>query len=115
MPRHVALPCLLLAAPRWQRGPGAELAHAESGPGAGLSQLDLRGGTDTAMAPPAGYLQAVLLPTLRQRLGVDVSLHVRTLRSPCGLPMTAKWPTWCWCPAVLYDNPNDILDCGVHP
>ncbi len=90
MSRQVALPCLLLAAPRRQRGPGAEAAHAESGPSAGLSQLDLRGGTDTAMAPPVGYMEAILLPTLRQRLGVDVSLRVRMPRSPCGVPMRQR-------------------------
>lgn len=42
------------------------------------SELDLRGGTDAAMAPPAGYLQHVLLPVLRSHLGVKA--HVELVR-----------------------------------
>lgn len=38
--------------------------------------LDLRGGTDASSAPPIGYVQAVLLPMLRQLLGVDVDVAV---------------------------------------
>ncbi|KAK9834892.1 hypothetical protein WJX81_006902 [Elliptochloris bilobata] len=58
---QAALPCLLLA------------AQPE---GTGKSELDLRGGTDATMAPPAAYLAQVLLPTLRRRLGIDARLHV---------------------------------------
>ena len=58
---QAALPCLLLAAQRGQPG---------------QAELDLRGGTDAAMAPPAAYLAEVLLPTLRRRLGVEASLQV---------------------------------------
>ena len=38
--------------------------------------MTLRGGTDAAMAPPVGYAQHVLLPLLRRKLGVEVSLDV---------------------------------------
>lgn len=55
---QAALPCLLLASP----------ASEED-----VSTLDLRGGTDAAMAPPVGYLQYILLPTLRRLFGADVT------------------------------------------
>ena len=38
--------------------------------------LDLRGGTDASSAPPIGYVQDVLLPTLRRLLAVDVDVAV---------------------------------------
>lgn len=82
---QAALPCLLLAAPR---PCGADAAADGADPHAAhVSELDLRGGTDAAMAPPAGYLAEVLLPMLRSRLGVSVALHVRavfaTVRVSC--------------------------------
>ena len=50
---QAALPCALFAA-------------------GGATELTLRGGTDAALAPPVGYLQQVLLPTLQRRLGLGV-------------------------------------------
>lgn len=96
-----ALPCLLFAAPadgeEGVAGPVAPAAPGEAaGPAAGpagpeseasalqaavqrgaASCLDLRGGTDAAMAPPAGYTQHVLLPVLRSRLGVRADMHLQ--------------------------------------
>lgn len=95
-----ALPCLLFAAPaaRQAAGDGCDAAAAAGqaavaaaaplGPpdeavalqaalqrGA-ASCLELRGGTDAAMAPPAGYIQHVLLPVLRSRLGVLADMRL---------------------------------------
>lgn len=83
-----ALPCLLYAgdgepaaAPEAAQG-AAAAAAAEGAPWlqaacarGTASVLDLRGGTDAAMAPPVGYMQHVLLPTLRSRLGVRAALE----------------------------------------
>ncbi|KAJ9527725.1 hypothetical protein QJQ45_000298 [Haematococcus lacustris] len=44
----------------------------------GVSRLELRGGTDAAMAPPASYLQHVLAPLMR-RLGLAPDLKVTLL------------------------------------
>ena len=41
-----------------------------------VSELELRGGTDAAMAPPVGYLQHVLVPVLKSRLGLDVGVQL---------------------------------------
>lgn len=38
--------------------------------------LELRGGTDASMAPPVGYLQHVVLPTLAQRFDVRAQLKL---------------------------------------
>jgi len=59
---QACLPLLLLA------GPSAD--------GSSLSRLDLGGGTDAAAAPPASYVSAVLLPTLRRLFGVEVDLDI---------------------------------------
>ena len=40
------------------------------------SVLDLRGGTDASMAPPAAYAQDVLLPMLHRLQGVQASLQL---------------------------------------
>lgn len=40
------------------------------------SLLQLGGGTDAAMAPPLGYLQHVLLPTLSRLFGITADLQV---------------------------------------
>ncbi|EFN53149.1 hypothetical protein CHLNCDRAFT_136921 [Chlorella variabilis] len=86
-----ALPCLLFAAAAAGPDGGGAVGPAAAGPGAGpkpatalqsavqagtTSQLDLRGGTDAAMAPPAGYMQHVLLPVLRSRLGVQAEMEL---------------------------------------
>jgi RNA 3'-terminal phosphate cyclase (ATP) len=60
---QTALPCLLLGA-------------AAAG-GDGVCRLELRGGTDASLAPPVGYLEHVLLPTLRAALGVDAAATLR--------------------------------------
>lgn len=66
---QAALPCALLAAhqPAIDAAAGAQDAatRAEAG-------LELKGGTDAAMAPPLGYTQHVLLPTLERLLGTSV-------------------------------------------
>jgi hypothetical protein len=41
-----------------------------------MSVVDLRGGTDAAMAPPVGYLQQILLPTLRRLFNIDITEKV---------------------------------------
>lgn len=38
--------------------------------------LELRGGTDASMAPPVGYLQHVVLPTLAKQFGVRAELKL---------------------------------------
>lgn len=40
------------------------------------SVLDLRGGTDASMAPPAAYAQHVLLPMLHRLQGVQATLDL---------------------------------------
>jgi RNA 3'-terminal phosphate cyclase (ATP) len=76
---QVALPVALFATPR-PPGDGAAAAAA-AGPGPSFSsagglpldrvRLVLKGGTDADLAPPIGYLQHVLLPTLARHLGVE--------------------------------------------
>ena len=61
---QAALPCLLYAVP----DSSAESSKA--------SVLELRGGTDAAMAPSIGYLQHVLLPMLRRLFGLTLDLQV---------------------------------------
>lgn len=43
--------------------------------------VDLRGGTDAAMAPPVGYMQQILLPTLRRLFNIDITERVCDLLS----------------------------------
>ena len=87
---QAALPCLLLAAQH-----GATCA----------SELDLRGGTDAAMAPPAAYLAEVLLPTLRRCLGVEASLQV----SASGIGRCKVKPMWA--PYASLEVLQDPLCC----
>ena len=61
-----AVPCLLMSAPR-------NNADGE----AGQSVLDLKGGTDADMAPPVNYTQQVLVPMLKQLLGVDIDVELK--------------------------------------
>ncbi|GMH39420.1 hypothetical protein BSKO_07318 [Bryopsis sp. KO-2023] len=56
---QATIPCLLYASP---------------GPQGLLSELELKGGTDAAMAPPVGYLQHVFAPTLKSRLHIDLDV-----------------------------------------
>lgn len=62
---QATLPCLLYAS----TSPTLDLSN--------VSTLDLKGGTDAAMAPSLGYLQHVLLPTLRRLFGLTVDLQVQ--------------------------------------
>ncbi|KAL4459062.1 hypothetical protein ABPG75_013927 [Micractinium tetrahymenae] len=58
-------------------GPADEAAALQAAVQRGAAScLDLRGGTDAAMAPPAGYTQHVLLPVLRSRLGVRADMQL---------------------------------------
>ena len=41
-----------------------------------MSVVGLRGGTDASMAPPVGYMQHILLPTLRRLFDVDITEKV---------------------------------------
>jgi len=62
---QIALPCLLYA----------DQLHAQNQEkSAENNEIQLKGGTDAAMAPPIEYLQRVLLPTLRQHLHIDANL-----------------------------------------
>jgi RNA 3'-terminal phosphate cyclase (ATP) len=64
---QIALPCLLFTDQQYLQN---QEKTAEN------NEIRLKGGTDAAMAPPIEYLQRVLLPTLRQHLHIDVSLHL---------------------------------------
>lgn len=66
--QQAALPCLLIAQPSQHPEPAT--------PAANTSVLDLRGGTDAAMAPPVGYVQHVLLPMLHRLQSVDARIHL---------------------------------------
>ena len=41
-----------------------------------VTLLELRGGTDAAMAPPVDYFRHVLLPVLRERFGLRIDEEV---------------------------------------
>lgn len=41
-----------------------------------MTTLELRGGTDASMAPPAGYLRDVVAPLLLAQLGVSVGVSL---------------------------------------
>ncbi|KAF6251744.1 RNA 3'-terminal phosphate cyclase [Scenedesmus sp. NREL 46B-D3] len=63
-----ALPCLLLA-------------RQQAASRSTVSTLTLRGGTDASFAPPIGYLQHVLLPTLQRLLGpAAAGLNLKLVR-----------------------------------
>ena len=66
---QATLPCLLYASTNHTLSPS------------NVSTLDLKGGTDAAMAPSIGYLQHVLLPTLRRLFGLTVDLQVQPTTS----------------------------------
>lgn len=88
---QAALPCLLLARP----GPG----------GCSESHLELRGGTDAAMAPPADYLSHVLLPVLRSQLGVHAEM---------GLQRRGFYPKVCRC-GMTPSQKQKRLPCPAAP
>ena len=53
------------------------------------STLQLHGGTDADFAPPIGYMQKILLPTLRRLWGLKIEDQVSYQAFSCGLPL---WP-----------------------
>ena len=58
------------------------VAHQISSPSGAMpdgqtSVLDLRGGTDASIAPPAAYAQQVLLPMLHRLQGVQASIDLQ--------------------------------------
>eukprot|EP00775_Hariotina_reticulata_P011171 gene11171-11321_t len=55
-----------------------------------VSTVVLKGGTDAAFAPPIGYLQYVLLPSLRRLLLLLDSGHLPNTGSSPGLTLTLK-------------------------
>lgn len=71
---QAAMPCAILAGntPRDPLGSKRAASLQDEAHDSSVSSLTLRGGTDAAMAPPFGYTSNVLLPTLRQHLGVSV-------------------------------------------
>jgi len=81
-----ALPCCVFAnAPSAANSTPTTSSSSTSAAAAGdaqqrWTQLDLRGGTDAAFAPPIGYLQHVLAPTLRRLLPVSVGLDIHVQR-----------------------------------
>ena len=66
---QAALPCLIMA--KESRSP------SELMPDGHTSVLELRGGTDAAMAPPVAYIQQVLLPTLERLQGIKASIDLQ--------------------------------------
>lgn len=66
---QAALPCLLMAQ--------QVSSPSEAMPDGQTSVLDLRGGTDASMAPPAAYAHQVLLPMLQRLQGVQASIDLQ--------------------------------------
>ncbi|DBA82643.1 TPA: hypothetical protein ACH3X1_006890 [Trebouxia sp. C0004] len=66
---QAALPCLIMAK--------ANSSPAEKMPDGQTSVVELRGGTDAAMAPPVSYIQQVLLPMLQRLQGVKASIDLQ--------------------------------------
>lgn len=66
---QAALPCLIMAQ--------ANSSPAERMPDGQTSVVELRGGTDAAMAPPVSYIQQVLLPMLQRLQGVKASIDLQ--------------------------------------
>jgi RNA 3'-terminal phosphate cyclase (ATP) len=100
---QAALPAALLAAAGGGEGGG----NGSPSPSPLTTTLDLRGGTDAAMAPPADYAAHVLLPTLRRACGVraDLVIHRRGFFPRGGgrveLAVTALLPGQALPPVVL--------------
>jgi RNA 3'-terminal phosphate cyclase (ATP) len=65
---QVALPCLLYAKHEQQLNVNESMED--------INEIQLKGGTDAAMAPPIEYMQRVLLPTLRHHLHVHAHLEL---------------------------------------
>jgi len=66
---QAALPCLIMAQ--------ANSSPAEQMPDGQTSVVELRGGTDAAMAPPVSYIEQVLLPMLQRLQGVKASIDLQ--------------------------------------
>ena len=65
---QAALPCLIMAQAN---------SSPEQMPDGQTSVVELRGGTDAAMAPPVSYIQQVLLPMLQRLQGVKASIDLQ--------------------------------------
>ncbi|PRW59938.1 RNA 3 -terminal phosphate cyclase [Chlorella sorokiniana] len=130
-----ALPCLLFAATGQPAAAGDASSAAAGAAGAAgeaeaaalqaavqggtASELDLRGGTDAAMAPPAGYMQHVLLPTLRRRLGVHATMQlVRRGFFPRGqgqVQLTVeRLPPGACLPAINLTERGEIVSLAIR-
>ncbi len=66
---QAALPCLIMAQ--------GNSSPAEKMPDGQTSVVELRGGTDAAMAPPVSYIEQVLLPMLQRLQGVKASIDLQ--------------------------------------
>ena len=66
---QAALPCLFMA--QHTEGPAGPTPDRQ------ISVLELRGGTDAAMAPPVAYVQQVLLPMLHRLQGVQACIDLQ--------------------------------------
>ena len=73
---QAAVPCALLAS--HQPAASSPATPAEAAETQAATVLKLEGGTDAALAPPLGYTQHVLLPSLERLLGVSVKADCRT-------------------------------------
>lgn len=87
--------------------------------GGTASQLDLRGGTDARMAPPAGYMQHVLLPVLRSRFGVQADMAlVRRGFFPKGQGQVAltvqRLPAGACLPAIDLTERGEITGIAIR-
>ena len=71
---------MLFAAARPLDGGGASTTDAARDAAQRWSQLNLRGGTDAAFAPPIGYLQHILAPTLQRLLPHGIGLSIELQR-----------------------------------
>ena len=66
---QAALPCLIMA--KWNSRPSDAMTDVHT------STLELRGGTDAAMAPPVSYVDQILLPMLERLQGVKASIALQ--------------------------------------
>ena len=104
--------------------PGCDAAAAAAAlraavAGGTASELDLRGGTDASMAPPAGYMQHVLLPVLRSRLGVQADMAlVRRGFFPKGQGQVVltvqRLPAGGCLPAIDLTERGEITGIGIR-
>lgn len=84
---------------------GGSLAAARGGFATGI---ELRGGTDAAMAPPYGYSEHVLLPTLRRHLGLRLDMQCA---KHGGFPKVTG--STCVCLGLAFRGLGRGADCSV--